>query len=289
MKLNEKKLLVLSIFIVFLASWSIGNLMDLRIEEGTEVALLSGLTRDVFYGSSLLLIFIPLSYLSYVYLRSGADRVTVLSDFLLAGFWIFAFFGGLILVISGFWPLTLLFDFLPNVPIPFDIGGALPHLYLDVGFILLLSLLSLLFSIYIYLKFGERRMDKEKGNLNISTFENDIYSEEGIEKQTIEDSLTSTLDRAITDIDEGEDIRSTIMKSYHEMSRLLEDEGAKNDDSMTPREFKAEIIQKIPAAENLVSDITFLFEEARYSPHELEERDKKQVIQQLEELKGELL
>ncbi|MBS3781330.1 MAG: DUF4129 domain-containing protein [Candidatus Thermoplasmatota archaeon] len=132
-------------------------------------------------------------------------------------------------------------------------------------------------------------MDKEKGNLNISTFENDIYSEEGIEKQTIEDSLTSTLDRAITDIDEGEDIRSTIMKSYHEMSRLLEDEGAKNDDSMTPREFKAEIIQKIPAAENLVSDITFLFEEARYSPHELEERDKKQVIQQLEELKGELL
>jgi len=210
------------------------------------------------------------------------------SNILLLGFWIFVFFGSLVVVIFGFWPFTLLFNLLPDVTVPFEIGSTLPDPFLNIGFILLLALVSTFFLIYIYLKVYGRKIDKGRGEYDISGIKSDIYSKEKIEEDTIEDSLTSTLDKAITEIDEGSDVRSTVINSYHEMTRVLEEKGAENHESMTPREFKEEISKKIPSAENFVSNITFLFEEARYSPHELEEKDREVVIHQLEELKGEL-
>jgi len=131
-------------------------------------------------------------------------------------------------------------------------------------------------------------METTEPDLKPSKIETDIYSKKKIDEETIEDSLSSTLDEAITEIDEGRDVRDTIIHSYNQMTRLLEEKGAENDDSMTPREFEEEITKKIPNAENFVSNITFLFEEARYSPHELEEKDREEVIHQLENLKEEL-
>jgi len=289
MDLKEKKLLALSIFMVLLSSWLIGNLMDLGIhEEGSIIFLPSG-GGNIALVSTILLIFIPILYLSYIYYRSKKENDFIFSKILLLGFWIFAFFAGVVLVIFGFWPLTILFDFLPNFTLPFEIETPLRSLYLDIGFILLLSLIGTFFFIFIYLKVRERIIDPtNKGKYDISDVDSDVYINEKIEQQTIEDSLSSTLDKAITEIDEGSDVQSTVINSYHEMTRLLEEKGAENDDYMTPREFKDEIINKIPSAENFVSNITFLFEEARYSPHELEEKDREEVIHQLKDLKEEL-
>ncbi len=288
MDLKEKKLLLSSIFIVLLSSWFIGNLMDLKIESGKEIVILPTGGENMALVIMTLLILIPLSYISYISYRSKKESDFMLSKILLIGFWIFLFLGGIVLVIFGFFPLTVLLDFLPNVPLPFDLRSPFPPLYLDIGFILLLSLLGIFFSIYLYLNIHAGRMKTKEGDLDISEMNSDIYLKKESEEETIEDSLTSTLNRAINEIGEGSDVRTTVINSYNEMTRLLEEKGAENDASMTPREFKDEIIKEIPAAENFVSNITFLFEEARYSPHELEEKDRKEVIHQLEELKGKL-
>ncbi|MFW5945769.1 MAG: DUF4129 domain-containing protein [Candidatus Natronoplasma sp.] len=131
-------------------------------------------------------------------------------------------------------------------------------------------------------------MDTAIDGNHISRIDGYISSKEKVEEKAIEDSLSSTLDKAITEIGKGSDVRITIINSYHEMTKILEEKGAENDDYMTPREFKDQIIREIPDAENFVSNITFLFEEARYSPHELKEKDRKEVIRHLEELREEL-
>ncbi len=238
---------------------------------------------------TILLFFIPISYISYISYRSKKENDFKFSKILLLVFWIFVAFAGVAaVVIFGFLPLTVLFNLLPDIRLPFDISSPFPPSFLNIGLILLLFLFGIFFTVYIYLKVHERRINTAKGENHISRIDGYISSREKIEEQDIEDSLSSTLDKAITEIDEGSDVRRTIINSYHEMTRVLEEKGAENDDHMTPREFKDQIIKEIPGAENFVSNITFLFEEARYSPHELKEKDRKEVIRHLEELKEEL-
>lgn len=280
MDLKGERILILSIIIVLISSWFVGNLMDFR-REGAEEPLFSGVPVNIFLGSVVILILLSLLYFSFLYFRFEGDKRTILSGLLLFGFWIFTFLGGLLFVIYGFWPFILQLDL--RVPLKGD-SSTIPF-FTDVGFILLLGLIALLF---LYLIFA--KITKEKGRkgdmdaLDLDGLEKTI-EEEKDEKEVIEDSLSSTLDRAIVDIDEGEDVRTTIIRCYREMSRFLERMGAKNEVSMTPREFQNIIIEEMPGAENMISEITFLFEEARYSPHELGERERDKVLQHLKELK----
>ncbi len=286
---KEKKLLALSIFIVLLSSWFIGNLVNIEINGGNGFILLPRGRRNLGpLFATISLILIPISYLSYISYRAKKENDFMFSKTLLLVFWILAFFSGVIIVIFGLYPLNMLIEILPNVPLPFDVGAPISPFFLNIGFILLLWLIGMFFLIYFYLKFYEVKMETIEADLNPTEMETDIFSKKKMEEEAIEDSLSSTLDEAIAEIDEGSDVRSTIINSYNQMTRLLEERGAENHDSMTPREFKEEIIKKIPTAKNFVSNITFLFEEARYSPHELEEKDREEVIHQLEELKEEL-
>lgn len=288
MDLKEKKLLVFSIFIVFLSSWFIGNLMNLRVVGGEEFVFFPEGFENIAFISSIVFILIPISYISYISYRSKKESEFILNNLIILGFWIFVFFSGLVLIIFGIWPFTLLLRFLPNVPFGLDIDLSIGPFYLNIGLILLILLIGMFFSIYIYLKVHESRIKTKNRDLGLSDIEKNIYSKEKTKQETIEDSLSSTLNKAITEIDEGGDIRNTVINSYYEMTKLLEEKGAENEESMTPREFKEEITKKIPSTKNFVSNITFLFEEARYSPHELREKDRNEVIDQLEELKEEL-
>jgi len=280
MDLKEEKLLVLSIILVLISSWLVGNLMGLRREDGADTALLTGVPEDIFVGTVILVVLLSLLYFVYLYFRLERDQSAMFSGLLLFGFWAFILFGILLFVMYVIWPLLFQFDIripaikgLPSIPF-------LP----DLGFILLLGLIAILFSYLIFLKISE---EKEK-KVDMSVLELDGLKKTKLDKDEedkIEKGLTSSLDRAITDIDKGADIRTTIIGCYRKMSRFLEKRGAKNEVSMTPREFKEIIIEEMPGTENMITEMTFLFEEARYSPHELRERDKNRVLKHLRELK----
>lgn len=280
MELKREKILILSIIIVLISSWFLGNLIGLESEEGPDAALLSGVPEDVFLGSMIILILLTLLYFFFLYFRFEGDKTTVISSLLLLGFWIFTFLGGALFVVYVFWP------FVSQLELRFPMIGefsTIPFLA-DIGFILILSLITLLFSYLIFLKVVGEKERKENFDLELDDLKENI-DEDKDGKDLIEDSLSSTLDRAISDINRGENVRTTIIRCYRETSRFLEEMGKKNERSMTPREFKDIIIEDIPRAEKMISEITFLFEEARYSPHELEERKRKKVLQHLKRLR----
>ncbi len=107
-------------------------------------------------------------------------------------------------------------------------------------------------------------------------------------KDTVDYGINTTLDRTMRDLRSGEDVRSTIIRCYQKMCYNLQDKGIKQEDYITPREFRKIAISRLPVTDRTVGALTSLFEEARYSTHALGEAHKKRALTTLERLKGEL-
>jgi hypothetical protein len=86
---------------------------------------------------------------------------------------------------------------------------------------------------------------------------------------------------ALDALQTGEDLRSTIIRCYAEMSRALQQgRGLRRDQAMTAREFESELVhQGFPAAP--VHQLTALFEAVRYSPWEPDETHTQQAVDSL--------
>ncbi|MFW9921705.1 MAG: DUF4129 domain-containing protein, partial [Candidatus Thorarchaeota archaeon] len=66
-----------------------------------------------------------------------------------------------------------------------------------------------------------------------------------------------------------EDHRKRIIRAYHKASYDLIDHGATSEKSMTPGEFEENSIKKFEIKEENLRDLTDLYEEARFSEHEI--------------------
>lgn len=108
------------------------------------------------------------------------------------------------------------------------------------------------------------------------------------DKKEIERDVSSAVDKAIRDLIEGKDIKSTIMGCYNQMSLILEEKGIRDEKHMTPREFEKTAVENLDVTTSKISRIREIFELAKYSAHKLEEKDKERVIQDLEALRDEL-
>ena len=121
-----------------------------------------------------------------------------------------------------------------------------------------------------------------------------IRGDESVEKETdeeenVRESISSTVEKTIRELEKNEDVYSTILNCYIEMAESIE----KNSDVlyrdfMTPREFKGIITNKLDVSVEVLEDITTLFEEARYSSHILTEEDRDRAKYDLKRLKNEL-
>lgn len=112
-------------------------------------------------------------------------------------------------------------------------------------------------------------------------------SEESDEKE-LEEDLSSTVDQAIKDISQGKDVNSTIQRCYFQMCLLLEEEGAKNEDYMTPREFEKYALTQLSVSQSNISKIRDLFEKVKYGSHEFDEEQRKIAMKHLKNLRSEL-
>ncbi len=285
MKLKEKKILIYSILAVLISSWLIGNLGNLEIDRGAEPLVLADFYSAIFFGVVLLAISLSVLYLVFISSRLKIEKRNVMNRLLFFGFWVFLFLGGVILVYVGFVEVGLFVDFL----IPSGIGLSLGPLFIDMSIIIFLSLLGTLLGLYLYFNIKEKKLNESL--VDIDPIEREALlqgdQKDDKNKEELEESLSSTLDKAISGLDKGDEVRSTIIRCYKEMSRLLEEKGAKNESFMTPREFKNQTIDEVPMFKKIISEITFLFEEARYSPHRLKEKDRDIVLSHLKKLKEE--
>ncbi|MEF8831904.1 MAG: DUF4129 domain-containing protein [Candidatus Thermoplasmatota archaeon] len=278
---KTRKLVIFSIFVVLLCSWAVGNLINLEGDVDTESVFEGGIGERTLLLLPLVLISFPIIY--SFYLLYDKDTTSMLTGLILLGFWILFQLAAILLFVYPAAVLSIRGDFkLPPSP-KFPSLHFLP----DLGFLLLILLSGSILIYGLYLKmFSSEEENQEKHSLeplNEVKMDREMYEEE------MEESLSSTLNKAIDDLHEGEAVRSTIIRCYREMSRILEVSGAKNDDFKTPREFKDEAVKKIPVQEKIISNITYLFEEARYSPHTLGEDKRDRALQHLKKLKEGLL
>jgi hypothetical protein len=92
----------------------------------------------------------------------------------------------------------------------------------------------------------------------------------------------------IADEREFDSIRLAIFDAYRSMLKIMQRYDFIREPSMTPAEFRDLIYAKLPIGEKNINALTELFEEARYSDHELQLKTRNQAIASFRELKLEL-
>jgi len=108
------------------------------------------------------------------------------------------------------------------------------------------------------------------------------------DEEKLEDQFTSTVDSAVTELREGKDVHSTILRCYQRMCMILEEKGAKNFEFMTPREFEEQAIRTLNVSASKISEIREVFELAKYSNYRLGEEERDRAVKALKELRKEL-
>ncbi|MGD0057352.1 MAG: DUF4129 domain-containing protein [Methanomassiliicoccales archaeon] len=93
------------------------------------------------------------------------------------------------------------------------------------------------------------------------------------------------IDRAMEELYQGNDFRSIIIRMYQHMCRLVSDGERSDGKFLTPREFAALATEKLGWPEGPVKELTSLFEEARYSLHDIDETKKETASRCLDDIR----
>ncbi len=102
------------------------------------------------------------------------------------------------------------------------------------------------------------------------------------------EDISSDFENIRNELMGGEGVRIAIINSYKNMMNIFEKRGIKFEPSMTSREFMNYAMTNFDVSDEIISDITNLFEEARYSSHELDELYREQALNDLKKLEEEL-
>lgn len=104
------------------------------------------------------------------------------------------------------------------------------------------------------------------------------------------EEVSKIIRRTMEELWGGNDPRSSIIRCYGDMCSLLEKKGNGLVDAptFTPREFLEEAEGRLPVSMERLEELTFLFEEARYSPHELSSDMVERAKIALEKIQEEL-
>jgi hypothetical protein len=88
----------------------------------------------------------------------------------------------------------------------------------------------------------------------------------------------AVIEEAVRKLHAGEDVRSVIIRAYQEMEMLLPRGRFGDDRLLTPREFASRAVAELRWPQSQVTELTALFEEARYSDHPVAESQKERAI-----------
>jgi len=84
------------------------------------------------------------------------------------------------------------------------------------------------------------------------------------------------------------DHRKRVIRAYHKASYDLIDHGAKSEKSMTPGEFESTSTDRFEIKDKSLEDLTDLYEEARFSEHELSEKESIKAEKSLDKISKQL-
>lgn len=145
---------------------------------------------------------------------------------------------------------------------------------------LLLLFLVLFFVVLFFYIRSPAKKEKDRWSDDV-TWEDERDTETERRKETVTEEVHSALDTAIDRIDRGEEVREVILNAYTKMSQILVEEGVSYDESITPREFQQRALERLDLPPDKLEDLTSIFEEARFSSHELDEVKKERALEDL--------
>jgi hypothetical protein len=91
------------------------------------------------------------------------------------------------------------------------------------------------------------------------------YSDIEKDKQEV----AQTIQRTIDALAGGSDTRAAVIRCYTDMCKVMAKHGVKEEEHLTPREFQKLALDNLPVPEEQMCALVDVFEEARYSNHEL--------------------
>jgi hypothetical protein len=94
--------------------------------------------------------------------------------------------------------------------------------------------------------------------------------------------------QALASLKETGKYHDTILECYRQMCKILSDEGFVIAPIQTAREFASDVSGRLSLGRDFVTGLTFLFEEARYSDHPIDDEKRKLAVNELQSLQRAL-
>lgn len=107
-------------------------------------------------------------------------------------------------------------------------------------------------------------------------------------KPTVADELAATIGDAIDDLEAEPDARRAVIAAYARMEAVLARHGVRRRPSETPVEYLRRILLGLTGRGDSVSRLTGLFEQAKFSRHEIDASMKQDAIGALREIRADL-
>lgn len=101
-------------------------------------------------------------------------------------------------------------------------------------------------------------------------------------------AFAGSITKQIEAIDRGKDPRMAVIEIYSDMRRTLGQAGAWDRMTYTPREFASGAVEKLGLSAGSVRDLTYLYEEAKFSLHPVTENEKEKAVAMLQRIVDEL-
>lgn len=98
----------------------------------------------------------------------------------------------------------------------------------------------------------------------------------------------AAVDEALLDLRLGSGVREVILACFQRFCALLGRRGIPEQDNLTPRELESLAVARLQVPAEAAASLTFLFEEARYSEHTLDDTDRQRAVESLETLRAAL-
>ncbi|HJM44863.1 MAG TPA: DUF4129 domain-containing protein, partial [Candidatus Poseidoniaceae archaeon] len=108
-------------------------------------------------------------------------------------------------------------------------------------------------------------------------------------KQDVLDEIASIFSYTAELLAHGDEIRESVFHCYEDLCRVLTKHGYLRRDFETVREFEMALRSALPIQENFLIELDNVFEEARYSRHEMNTQDALRAQSALEGVQGELV
>jgi Domain of unknown function (DUF4129) len=102
------------------------------------------------------------------------------------------------------------------------------------------------------------------------------------------EAVAQIIGETLDDLHNERDPRRAVIAAYARMERALAHQGLRRRQAEAPREFLARALPAVGAGAGSVARLTALFEEAKFSPHEVDVGMKAEAIDALETLRDEL-